>query len=198
VARTAELLRSPRRRSRVTEKTDEKRTSNRRAETYASSVGALLINQNCIKVRKKMSRLPSGLGFPRRKIPAIPMKPVGFSARGYFSIHPRVASADVTAVTLEKRRDRRTADGRTDTGHCFTLSAMNTASVSTHLGTNVPFYRFLQRFYTLVVILSGVARIWRWAGTGGLGNGSPPAGYKGRAPGGWFGGHSLPKAHSSY
>ena len=34
---------------------------------------------------------------------------------------------------------------------------------------------------------SGAAMIWRW-GTGGLGNESPPAGYRGRAPGGCFGG----------
>jgi len=36
-------------------------------------------------------------------------------------------------------------------------------------------------------------------GTGGLGNGSPPAGSSGRAPGGRFGGGpSLPKAHSIF
>ena len=38
----------------------------------------------------------------------------------------------------------------------------------------------------------GVARIWRWGQYSEqlLGNGSPPAGSRGRAPGGWFGGHT--------
>jgi len=43
----------------------------------------------------------------------------------------------------------------------------------------------------------GAQGVW-WRGTGGLGNGGPSAGSRGRAPVGWFGGHSLPKAHSSY
>jgi len=50
--------------------------------------------------------------------------------------------------------------------------------------------------------LAATAEQWRSqdlevGGTGGLGNGSPPAGSRGRAPGGWFGRHSLLKAHSS-
>jgi len=42
---------------------------------------------------------------------------------------------------------------------------------------------------------SGVARIWRW-GTGGPGNGSPPAESRGRAPGGWFGEAQPPAARN--
>jgi len=38
------------------------------------------------------------------------------------------------------------------------------------------------------ILASGVARIWRWGGTRSMGNGSPPAGSRGRTPGGWFGG----------
>ena len=59
------------------------------------------------------------------------------------------------------------------------------------------FYRMIISSLLIGLPLSGTARIWRWGDTRGLGNGGPPAGSRGRAPGGWFG-HSLPKAHSSY